>query len=186
MKFWTIQTKNVIDIIQEEGIYQPNFDYSRYLNTNKNLKNLYSIILQSFNQINKTDLSGIVFAFAKSDGNKIHSIKTIEEFEKFIKNKQEVINGFWNELDQDNFVIIELDYDTGFNPIFIDINDFQFLMPPIRLIYPYTQESINKILTDIKMGQITTSEFPSNVIQVHLPYIKKENVVNIFPLFDLE
>ena len=54
------------------------------------------------------------------------------------------------------------------------------------LFYPYTQKSIDRILGDIKQGQITVSEFPSNVIQVHLPYIEKKNVINIYPVFDLD
>ena len=186
MKFWTIQTKNVIEIIQEEGIYQPDFDSSRYLNTNNELNDLYSVILQSFNRINEKDLPGIVYAFAKSDNNRIYSIETIEEFEKFINNKQAVIDGFWKWLDKNNSVIIELDYENDFNPIFIDINDFQFLMPPFMLLPPYTKESRSRILRDIKQGQITVSEFQSNVIQAHLPYIEKKNVVNTYPVFDLD
>lgn len=186
MKFWTVQTKSVIEVIQKQGIYQPDFNSSRYLNINKNLNDLYSVILQSFNQINNKDLLGVIYAFAKSDSERISFIETIEEFEVFIKNKKAVIGGFWTELDKDNSVIIELEYEENFNPIFIDINDFQFLMPPLMLLPPYTEESISRILKDIKTGQITVSEFQSNVIQAHLPYIEKKNVVNIYPVFDLE
>ena len=67
MKFWTIQTKDVIEQIQEKGIYQPDFSFSRYLKTNEKLGDLYSVTLRSFNQINKKNLPGIIFAFAKSD-----------------------------------------------------------------------------------------------------------------------
>lgn len=186
MKFWTIQNKSVIETIQKKGIYQPDFNSSRYLEINQKLNDLYSVILQSFNRINKKNLPGIVYAFAKSDNNRIYSIETIEEFEKFIKIKQAVIDGFWKQLDKDNSEIIELEYEDSFNPIFIDINDFQFLMPPIMLLPPYTEESINRILNDIKKGQITASEFQSNVIQAHLPYIEKKNVVNTYPVFALD
>lgn len=185
MKFWTIQTKDVIESIQEKGVYQPDFNSSRYLHTNQNLSTLYSVILQSFNQINKKDLPGVIYAFAKSDNHRIYSINTIEEFEEFIKSKQSVIGGFWKQLDKENSVILELSYEDNFNPIFIDINDFQFLMPPVMLLPPYTQESINRILRDITQGQITLSEFPSNVIQAHLPYIEKRNIINIYPVFEI-
>lgn len=186
MKFWTIQTKDVIESIQENEIYQPDFNSSRYLHINKKLSDLYSVILKSFNQINKKELPGIIFAFAKSDNNRIYSINTIDEFEEFIKSKQAVIGGFWEQLDKEKSMVIELNYENNFNPLFIDINDFQFLMPPIMLVPPYTQESINRILRDIMQGQITVSEFPSNVIQAHLPYIEKRNVVNIYPVFELD
>lgn len=46
MKFWTVQTKDVIEIIQEKGVYQPDFNNSRYLHINKNLSDLYSIDLE--------------------------------------------------------------------------------------------------------------------------------------------
>ena len=81
---------------------------------------------------------------------------------------------------------MELNYTESFNPIFIDINDFQFLMPPIMLLPPYTKESLLRIQRNIIQGQITVSEFPSNVIQAHLPYIKKENIVNAYQMFDVE
>lgn len=149
---------------------------------NKNLSNLYSIILDSFNQINKKDLPGVIFAFAKNDNNRICSIK---EFKEFIKSKHEVIEGFWKQLDKDNSMIIELNYEDNFNAIFIDMNDFQFLMPPIMFLPPYTSESINRILKDIEKGQICVSEFPSYVIQAHLPYIEKRNVIIIYPMFEL-
>lgn len=185
MKFWTIQTKDVIESIQKNGVYQPDFNSSRYLRTNNKLSDLYSVILQSFNQINKKELPGIIYAFAKSDDSRIYPINTIEDFEAFIKDKQSVIGEFWSELDINNSVVIELDYKDNFNPIFIDINDFQFLMPPIMLLPPYTPNSINRILRNITQGQITASEFPSNVIQAHLPYIEKRNIVNIYPVFEL-
>lgn len=185
MKFWTIQTKDVMECIQEKGVYQPDFNSSRYLHANKNLGILYSLILQSFNQINKQDLSGVVYAFAKSDNHRIYSINTMEEFKEFIKSKQAVIGTFWKQLDKENSVILELNYENDFNPIFIDINDFQFLMPPVMLLPPYTKESINRIVADITQGRITLSEFPSNVIQAHLPYIEKRNVINMYPVFEL-
>lgn len=186
MKFWTIQTKDVVESIQEQGVYQPDFNNSRYLQINEKLNDLYFVILQSFNQINKINLPGVVYAFAKSDNYRIYPINTFEEFKQFIKSKQAVIGGFWNQLDKENSVIFELDYEGNFNPIFIDINDFQFLMPPIMILPPYTQQSVNRILGDITQGRITVSEFPSNVIQAHLPYIEKRNVMNIYPMFELD
>ncbi|MGN0593822.1 MAG: hypothetical protein ACI4I6_01575 [Hominimerdicola sp.] len=186
MKFWTIQTKRVVEVIKEKGIYQPNFNQSRYLKINNNLNSLYSFIIQSFNQVNKTDLPGVVFAFAKSEGNMIFEINTFDEFKKFIISKKRVIEGFWNKLDINNHIIIELDYEVDFNPMYVDINDFQFIMPPIIIFPPYTQESEHKIRKYIGIGKFSASVFPSNVIQVHLPYIEEKNVLNIYPLFDID
>lgn len=180
MKFWTIQTKDVIQRIQEQGVYQPDFGRSRYLQINEKLGDLYHVILQSFNEINRENLPGIVYAFARSDDHSIYCINDIEEFEGFIKSKKAVLEGFWRKIDKENSLIMELDYEENFNPIFIDMNDFQFLMPPIMLMYPYTEESIIRIQRDIRLGRITPSEFPSYVIQAHLPYIEKRNITNMY------
>ena len=51
---------------------------------------------------------------------------------------------------------------------------------------PYTYYSLQRITTDLQAGEISLSEFPSGIIQVHLPYIRKENVRNIYSFFDLE
>ena len=172
-------------MIQEDGIYQPDFSKSRYLYINKELGALYSIILQSFNRINRTALPGVVYSFAKVDYNRIYSIETFEEFEAFIKSKKMVIDSLWGVMDNGDSVIIELEYENNFNPIFIDVNDFQFLMPPVMVLPPYSEKSIDRILTDIQLGQIRASELQSNVIQAHLPYIEKKNVVGTYPVFHL-
>lgn len=67
----------------------------------------------------------------------MHSLRVIinqdnfTSFYSFIQNKRAVIESLWNELSSKDAVILELNYDDNFNPIFLDINDFQFLMPPI-------------------------------------------------------
>ncbi len=186
MKFWTIQTREVLEMIQKDGVYQPDFSKSRYLNENEALNDLYYFILQAFNSQNQKNLRGLIFAFARSDDRSIYPIGTIEEFYSFMQSKKAVLGGFLKNIDKNNSVIMELNYTESFNPIFIDINDFQFLMPPIMLLPPYTKESLLRIQRNIIQGQITVSEFPSNVIQAHLPYIKKENIVNAYQMFDVE
>ena len=183
MKFWTIQTRNVIESIQKNGVYQPDFGRSRYLRINRKLTGLYSHVLKSFNRINQRDLPGVVFAFAKGGQNGITSIGTMDEFRAFIQSKQDVIGGFWTELDRRNSVIMELDYEDDFNPLWIDINDFQFLMPPIIPVSNYTKESVGRILANMAQGRFEASPFPSNVIQGHLPSIEKRNVTHVYPLF---
>lgn len=185
MKFWTIQNKDVLKTIEEQGLYQPDFNCSSYIKDNEDLADLYALILQSFNRINQEQLPGVIYAFVQSDNQQIFSINSIDEFKDFVKSKQPVIGSFWKNIDKENSVIMELDYENTFNPIFVDINDFQFLMPPIMILRPYTEESIHRIIRDIQLGQITRSEFPSHVIQAHLPYIEKKNVINTYPIFDI-
>lgn len=186
MKFWTIQTKDVLEHVNNSGVFQPDFSESRYLKRNTNLKKLYDFVLKSFNTVNDMDLPGLVYAFAKSDGKSIYSIEDFNEFCTFIKDKHDVVGGFWSAIEKNQAIIIELAYDDYFNPIFIDINDFQFLMPPIIKIGGYSEKSIERICNDIRTGRITSSEFPSNVIQAHLPCIKRENIIQTYPIFELD
>ena len=83
-------------------------------------------------------------------------------------------------------MVLELEYEENFNPIFIDINDFQLLMPPRMILPPYTGESFGRILNDISLGRVSSSEFPSYLFQAHLPDIKKENIINVYPVFSLD
>ena len=39
--------------------------------------------------------------------------------------------------------------------------------------------------TDLEKGQIRQSEFPSYVIQAHIPYIAPGDLVNVYPLFEI-
>jgi len=186
MKFWTVQKRNVIEFVMKNGDYQPDFSKSDYLQIQPNLKDLYNMVLESFNEVNGINLPGVIFSFMDCDYEKIYQIENIETFYTFIQNKQSAIESMWKKLSKQDVVIVELNYEERFNPIFVDINDFQLLMPPIMLFPPYEEQDLKRICMDINNGQISRSVFPSGIIQAHLPYIKSENIVNTYSLFDLE
>ena len=49
-----------------------------------------------------------------------------------------------------------------------------------------TYRTINEELwRQLEKGQIRQSEFPSYVIQAHIPYIAPGDLVNVYPLFEL-
>lgn len=108
MKFWTVQSSQVIDIIQEKEIYQPSFNKSKYLEIIPDLNDLYSMLLDSFNFINHTNLPGIVFSFAKEENTKITQIDTYEDFKSIIINNQHVIGGLWNVLKKEITTLLNL------------------------------------------------------------------------------
>ena len=58
-------------------------------------------------------------------------------------------------------------------------------MPPITLVSPYTEDDINRLRTNLSRGVLADSPFPSDLIQVHLPYMAKENIVDIYPMFEI-
>lgn len=128
----------------------------------------------------------MVFAFLQSDSEYIYEIEDYQSFYAFIQKKKPIIKSLWNSFQKGDFRILEINFNEDINPIFMDINDFQFLMPPFMMLPPYTRESIQRIMLNIACGIIEPTELPSGVIQGHLPYIKKQDVVNVYPLFTFE
>lgn len=186
LKFWTVQNAEILNIIKEEGAFYPNFQYSKYLQTIPELSKLYSLTLEAFNLVNKTNLNGLVFAFAGSDNNAIFSFRDIYDFYDSINNAKVALLCLWKKLALQGNVILELEYTEPFNPLFIDLNDFQFLMPPIIYMPPYTEEYLDILLENFYKGLIAPSVLPSNIAQAHLPYIKAKNIVNVYPMFLLK
>lgn len=99
--------------------------------------------------------------------------------------KKDAIESLWNQFSKQDSIILELEYSESFNPMLIDLNDFQFLMPPVGLFHPYEEENIYRLLSTFKSGKIQQSIFPSEIIQTHSPFIKKENIVNTYDFFTI-
>lgn len=189
MKFWTVQKNIIINTIDTYGYFKPDFSKSDYTASNPPLTSLYNMILEAFNNVNNTNYAGLIFAFAQTDNKNIYPIPDIYSFYDLIKEKKSVIKSLWDNLSSKDVVIAELDYledDFNFNPISIDINDFQFLMPPHMILPPYTKNDISRICNDLYNGNIKPSIFPSGIIQAHLPFITSKNLTNVYPMFKLK
>lgn len=187
MKYWTIQKKAVVNAVLHDEMYQPDFTKSDYLQKIPNLQELYYFILESFNDINNVNLPGVIFGFVGSNNESLFEISNLDEFYGLISSNKNAIKSLWNHFIEADAVLLELDYNSEFlNPVYIDINDFQFLMPPIVEVPPYTNEDVKRLISYIERGKITRSVFPSNIIQAHLPYIKKENMVAAYNLIPLD
>lgn len=185
MRYWTVQTKQVMEQVMSEGKYFPDFAYSEHTKGNEMMQELYGILLDSFNRANNVQFPGLIFTFMKSEGRYIMPIENDKEFYALIQQKQSAIKGLWNYFKKRDMVIVELEFQEDINPIYIDINDFQAIMPPVFAVPPYTREEITRIYMNLDQGIVETSIFPSGIIQAHLPYIFKEHVVNVYELFEL-
>ena len=82
---------------------------------------------------------------------------------------------FWNE----KYVILQLAYDENFNVIPVDFNDFIQIMPPI-----WNKSIKDAVCKNIKQGEYNGAYTLESFIQVHLPYIKDKNVINVYGNFD--
>lgn len=181
MKFWTIQEENILTIIEKQQTYYPDIYKSRYLSS----KSLYNLVLNSFNTLNNMNIKGLIFAFAKNNQGSPVQIENINAFETFIKQNRSVVGCFLKALTSKS-IILELNYTQDFNPIYIDFNDFQYLMPPFIPIDVNSENSKNVITNNIKLGQFNPLILPCQVVQAHLPYIKQENIVNTYSMFKID
>lgn len=185
MKFWTVQSTKVVDEIFRLGLYLPDFAKSSYLKLNPNLTGLYRLVLDSFNYNNSCDYNGLIFSFMKYSGLDISEIENYAEFKNLIISKEDVIQSLWNHYMHGKYAILELEYREDFSLLPIDINDFQFLMPPVIIIEPYVEGDVQLFAENISKGVMIPSPLYSGIVQVHLPYIKRENVVGIHPMFEI-
>ena len=187
MKFWSVQSKEVLDIINNKGEYRPQVTESRFIASNPDLFDLYQTMVNIYNNINKTNYNGLIYTFFAEDYNTRQPLyfENIQQFQDIIEARKQSIKSLWHQLLERDSYILELTYSGTFNPLFIDINDFQFLIPPIQYLYPYNSKDIRRIVNDLSVGRLPYPIFPSGLIQAHVPYIRKENIVNIYPMFEI-
>ena len=187
MKFWTLQRREVVDKALKQGLYQPDFEKSEYTEYNENLKDIYDFILESFNNLNKTEYPGLIFAFTATDNQSIIEMDDYEFFRDYCKANEEPLEPLWKHYKDSDMVVVEVEYDLELNPLFIEYNDYQLLgIPPERWGYPYNFfDDCPRIVGNIQNGVVQGSLFPSGFIQAHLPNLTKENIVAVHPWFVL-
>ena len=187
MKFWTVQSQKVLEIIEKEGIYHPKFAMSQYY---KQYCELYNFMLKSFNNINNLNCEGLIYSFCISNKDMIYSIANIKDFRYFINMNKDKIIYLWDNFIKNDCKILELEIDLMFNDLALAFNDFQYIMPsPVNkfLFDPVEyQTNCKLILSNIEKGIIMCSGKDYDLIQSHLPYIKKLDIKNVYEIFHLD
>ena len=169
-KFWTIQKREIIKTIEETGMYVPKRQFSEYVQDNEEMMELYDFITDSFNRLNDIELEGVLFAFARGTEKGVSFFQDYEEFVAYMRERKEAIKGLWKRFLSDDYVVIEVDFPRIYNPMFVDINDFQFIMPPFMLVPPYTEQDFLQIVQALEQGKFYPSVFPSDQITDHPEY----------------
>ncbi len=180
MKFWTLQRREVVATVLKNGIYQPVFQKSTYLQAMPHLAPLYDLVLDSFNSVNGATLPGLIFAFLYGDNQNVREFQDVSDFLMAVRQHIDAIESLWKYAREADMRIVELDYSGNFNPIPIDINDFQFLMPPVVFPPPYTMKDFGRLVDNLSRGVIEVSPFPGWFIQAHLPWIRRENLTSVY------
>lgn len=185
-KTWSIQKRTIIDSVMAGQTYVGMDSYSSFVTKNPDLINLYNHFTDSFNSVNNTKLPGLIYTFyVSSNETGVVVINDYQEFKQIMKAKKPAIESLWRVLSRDDVVVVELEYEITFNPIFIDINDFQALIPPVTNSPPYSNDILNEIIDNVRQGTISASVFPSHLIQGNAPFIKKENILGVYDMFDI-
>lgn len=191
MKIWTVQNQDVINAaLSKDGIYIADFKKSDFLRLKPENTQIYYTILADFNNLNQCYLRGVLFGFMKTDDKgTISEIENFDDFKKFINRSRPAIKSLWNNYTRNpgKYKIYELDFgvpnEVGYEPIFMDINDFQYMMEPLVLI---DEHQINRIVKMMATGNPTKSFCPSGCVQALIPYIKKENITNVYNMFQFD
>lgn len=184
MRLWTVQDRSVLNIVNKDGIYYPNFNKSIYSKDIPGLSVLYEVTLQYFNQLNSTDYLGLSFTFSIINNNQILPFPNYDYFKNYMINHMGKIYSMWKHYLFRDSVILELDYaDDNFNLMFVDFNDYQYIMPPIVPLPEYGPEAKDNILASMATGQPIVSPCPSGIAQGHVPLIGEDNIVNTYPMF---
>lgn len=187
MKYWTVQSQEVLQIIERDGVYYPQFTRSQYY---EKYSTLYDFMLESFNNVNNFEYEGLIYAFCVSDRGMIHSISNIEGFRYFLNLNKDKILYLWKHFKDNNYKILELVINMEFNDLSLSFNDFQYVMPSAineLLFDPIEYKTkCEWILSNVKKGIATSSGEAWDLIQSHLPYIKKTDIKNIYEIFSLD
>ena len=186
IKLWTVQKKSVVSEITKNGIYRPDINLSIKANPriNPGVHEIYEYLLNCFNEVNRTNHAGLVFAFAQLDDNgDVVTIANKDDFFGFILRNIYHLIPIWKNYEED-CVVLEIAKELDFNPIPIDYNDYNAIIPPVFTapLSEYTQEDIDKIRYHVATGDYVRSISPSEICQIHIPYIKQDELVNIYPI----
>lgn len=190
MKFWTIQSEEVVKILLERDIYYPDINLgSKY----GDMKKTYPTLLNQYNHRNSTEYNGVLFGFESLKGVKV---KNAEDLYDYFYENPLVSSSLdcWSE----DYCLIEIEISENVDLIPIDFNDFIKLGIVLtndedradtlqmfgQMSNPYYSfaEDMQNIVENFKLGIVKT-EAPS-FTQVHYSHLDIKQVSNIYPIID--
>lgn len=186
MRFWTIQKKIHIQQAVDGGLYVPDFRLSGTVGRDPRQKPLFDYLLRCFNTVNSCSVPGLVFTFLQAQGPEFGQIPDLKSFMSLMRKHEDVVKALWKYMNRPENVLVEMEVNEPFlNPLYIDFNDFCYLMEPRTVMPPYTEGEGAHLEDLLAKGQIQVSPLPSGIIQGHLPFIRREQIVATYPVFSL-
>lgn len=186
---WSVQSREVITQLLSDLHYYPDIDKSKGYNE---MKCVYPALLESFNYINRSSHNGLIFAFYKQNGAK--PFQNVDDLYDYLLNNIEVSRAFnfWKA----DYVILKIKIDININIMPLDFNDVIKLsigktkdIERIKLLYSSIESfniDIKNIIEYMNSGNINPYTIHKSFIEGHYPYLKLEDIENIYSNLDLK
>ena len=182
---WTVQKRAALNTCLTYDYFCPDFEKSDYLSRIPDLKYLYDMLLEAYNNMNSETLKGLVFSFCLEENGRISSFTNYEQFKWYITQNRSVVQSLWKSFEAMDCVILKLRLRQTNNPLYIDFNNFQLLMPPITILPPYTEDYFKNLVDKWTSGQYVKGILNSGLVQAHLPALVKEDLLGVYPMFTI-
>ncbi|MGM8288614.1 hypothetical protein [Clostridium perfringens] len=178
MYFWTVQHKNVVNILLKETIYNPDFRYTKNSAAGLDIRAVYPKFLNCFNFLNHSTLPGIIFGFELSDTSEVTDL-----YKYLISNPHISASlNFWNE----DYCILKLQLNDNINLLPIDFYDF------IKLAIWITQDINSISLLELNSNEINRISYNlskgivdpklKSFTQIHYSHININDIVGVYPM----
>ncbi|EDT15838.1 hypothetical protein QYZ59_15520 [Clostridium perfringens] len=181
MHFWTVQHKDVVNILLKEKIYNPDFNYTKNSAAGSDIRVVYPKFLNCFNFINHSTLPGIIFGFKLSDNCEVTDL-----YNYLINNLHiSTAHNFCNE----DYCILKLQLNDNINLLPIDFYDFTKLAiwvtqnnsNSISLLELDSNE-FNRILDNLSKGIVAPKH--RSFTQIHYSHININDIVGVYPMIN--
>lgn len=204
MVYWTIQHKKVIDILNNQGKYFPDFEKSPQTH-----RETYDKLLSVFNELNETAYKGLIFSIAK-DGRTQGSLTFQDDgdFVEYMKARPGVLqtlnNGAYTLLNDEHLLCrVETDEFDKLYLCLVDFWNFIMMMPDedgvnvgrdsYEMCRAVNSELANisyddfvdlawKMMRERKMVRPLMS---STILQVAIPYLEKGMLKGTYSVVEL-
>ena len=204
MVYWTIQHKKVIDILNNQGKYFPDFEKSPQTH-----RETYDKLLSVFNELNETAYKGLIFSIAK-DGRTQGSLTFQDDgdFVEYMKARPGVLqtlnNGTYTLLNDEHLLCrVETDEFDKLYLCLVDFWNFIMMMPDedgvnigrdsyemCRAVNPEFANSSYDDFVDLAWKMMRERKMvrplmSSTILQATIPYLKKDMLRGIYSVTEL-
>ncbi|HFC9206783.1 TPA: hypothetical protein ACF0PM_002242 [Clostridium perfringens] len=180
MYFWTVQHKDVIDILLNDKVYYPDFKYNMNSAAGLDMRAIYPRFLNCFNAINNSAFNGILFGFRL---NNLNEVDDLYHYLTFNPNVSTCLN-FWSN----DYCILKLKINDTVNLLPIDFYDFIKLTIWITgnissiLLLELNNYEIENISSNLSKGIVNPKH--KSFTQIHYSHIDINDIVGIYPMIN--